>query len=157
MRLRMAPKFSPFMLTAILVASSGLSGLHAATPENAEPEYQQVRKIALRDPKVREAYEEADRKLKEKILQIDPALSDYVQHHSTESSGAPEPKKPVPHAKPTAVPEGGSGVTYVVKKGDTLSAMASHYGVTVAALKAANHIVDEKKLAVGQTLIIPPH
>jgi len=143
---------SRLMLMALSVACSGL---HAATPENAEQEYQQVRKIALRDPKVRGAYDEADRRLEEKILQIDPALADYVHHRSSESAGALEPRKLAPHAKPPAAPEGGSSVTYAVKKGDTLGAIASHYGVSVAALKAASHIVDEKKLAIGQELNIP--
>ncbi len=41
-------------------------------------EYEQVRKIALRDPKVRSAYATADRRLEEKILQVDPVLRGYV-------------------------------------------------------------------------------
>ncbi len=134
----------------------------AATPENPEQEYQQVRKIALRDPKVRAAYEEADRKLEEKILQIDPALADYVHHKTAEPGGfrgtnktetakkKETMKKPAATPKPTA-----SGATYLVKQGDTLGGIASQYGVTVSALKTVNHIVDEKKLAVGQELTIP--
>ena len=153
MRLRMALKISPFILVAVSVACSGL---HAATPENAEQEYQDIRKVALRDPKVRAAYDEADRKLEEKILQIDPALADYVHHRSSEPGGFHAAKKTESHPKALAAPEAGTGVTYLIKKGDTLGAIATHYGVTVAALKAANHIVDEKKLAVGQQLTIPP-
>ena len=45
---------------------------HAASNAALEQEYQQVRKIALRDPKVRAAYEDADRRLQAKILQISP-------------------------------------------------------------------------------------
>jgi LysM repeat protein len=44
----------------------------------------------------------------------------------------------------------------VVTKGETLGGIAAHYGVTVATLKTTNHIVDEKKLAVGQVLNVPP-
>jgi hypothetical protein len=41
-------------------------------------EYEQVRKIALRDPRVRAAYATVDRRLEEKILQVDPVLRGYV-------------------------------------------------------------------------------
>jgi LysM repeat protein len=158
----MAPKTSLFVVLALTFASSVL---HAATSENMEQEYQQERKIALRDPKVRGAYDEADRKLEAKIVQIDPALANYVHHRSTEPASTPEAKKsdvkksevkkPEVHAKPAAAPATVGGATYQVKKGDTLGAIASRYSVTVAALKSANHITDEKKLAVGQTLRIP--
>ncbi len=114
-----------------------------------------MRKLALRDPKVRAAYDEADRKLEAKIAQIDPALAGYVPHHTGSAEAAPKTEKPVAHAKPASVPEG-TGATHVVTKGETLGGIASHYGVTVATLKTTNHIVDEKKLAVGQTLNIPP-
>jgi nucleoid-associated protein YgaU len=152
------------MLVAMSVAGSFLQ---AAIPENAEQEYQQERKIALRDPKVRSAYEEADRKLEEKIVQIDPALSDYVHHRSSSSTvaatsatassepgGFRKPKKSEAATKSRQATST-SSTTYVIKSGDTLGAIASHYGVTVTALKTANHIVDEKKLSVGQELKIP--
>jgi LysM repeat protein len=166
------------MLVATLIAGSSLQ---AVTPENAEQEYQQERKIALRDPRVRAAYEEADRKLEEKIIQIDPALAGYVHHrssspsttastaatttggHSTKSTsvssepgGFRKPKKTETATKSASKSASSSSSTaYTVKSGDTLGAIASHYGVTVTALKAANHIADEKKLAVGQELKIP--
>jgi LysM repeat protein len=168
-RLQMAPKTTLFILLATTIAGTCLQ---AATPENTEQEYQQVRKIALRDPKVRSAYEEADRKLQEKIVQIDPAMADYVRHRSnsgtastassngsgtstaSEPGGFRKPKKA--ETKSASKPaSSSSSTTYVIKSGDTLGAIASHYGVSVAALKAANHIVDEKKLAVGQELRIP--
>ena len=166
MRLRMAPKTTLFMFAAMSIAGTSLQ---AATPANAEQEYQQVRKIALRDPKVRSAYEEADRKLEEKIVQIDPALSDYVHHRSSsgtataastsatsEPGGFRKSKKTETATKPASKQTAStSSTTYVVKSGDTLGAIASHYGVTVTALKKANQIADEKKLAVGQELKIP--
>ena len=40
-------------------------------------------------------------------------------------------------------------------KGETLSSIAGHYRVKVATLKRVNHIIDERKLRVGQKLIIP--
>ena len=150
--MQMAPKHFPLPLVAFLLVSPAL---HAAAAGSLDQEYQQVRKIALRDPKVRAAYEEADRKLEARMLQLDPALANYHPHHPTEPEAASAPAKPATHPQPVSVPEG-AGATHVVKKGETLGAIASRYGVTVEALKTTNHIVDEKKLGVGQVLNIPP-
>jgi LysM repeat protein len=45
--------------------------------------------------------------------------------------------------------------TYVVQRGDTLFGIATHFGVTVAALAAANGITNLNLIYVGQSLIIP--
>ena len=139
----------------------------ALSAANQEQEYQQVRTIALRDPKVRAAYEDADRRLEEKILKIDPALESYVKHrgsnggfHATsESAPAPTAKpKPAPASKPApskpAAPQHFER-SHVVVKGETLTSIAGIFGVSVESIKAANHIVDERKLSVGQKLEIP--
>jgi LysM repeat protein len=47
-------------------------------------------------------------------------------------------------------------VTYTVKRGDTLSSIAKHFGDTVEALVAANHIVEANLITQGQVLVIPP-
>ena len=46
-------------------------------------------------------------------------------------------------------------MNYTVKPGDTLSRIASAYGVTVAALQSANGIADPDRIAAGRTLTIP--
>ena len=136
--------FKTFLILSVAVLAVPMS-LTAAASGSQEQEYQQVRKIALRDPKVRAAYEEADRRLEAKIVQVDPALKAYV---TARQSGV-VPPAPATHEK--AAPS----ATHAVAKGETLSVIASRYGVTVAALKAANHIEDERKLRAGQTLTIP--
>ena len=168
----MTPKFVvPAILTLVAFTSPVL---HAAGSGDMEKEYQQIRTVALRDPKIKAAYAEADRKLEAKIVQLDPALAGYRSH------GASEPAKPAkpastpkpatsakaapvkggfhaPHttATPSAPAAAAASATHTVASGETLGGIASHYGVTVAALKGANHIADEKKLAVGQVLTIP--
>ncbi len=150
--------------------------LHAA---DLEKEYQTMRAVALRDSKVKAAYAEADRKLEAKIVQLDPALASYRSHGPSESekmTTAPKPTvqktastpKPVTHAKEAPrsggfhAPQSAATATapvalskHTVAKGETLGGIASHYGVSVAALKSTNHIADEKKLSVGQVLTIP--
>ena len=44
---------------------------------------------------------------------------------------------------------------YVVKSGDTLYAIARHYGVSVDALQQANQLQNPALLSVGQALLIP--
>lgn len=52
---------------------------------------------------------------------------------------------------PTATPSG----MYIVKAGDTLSALAEEFEVTIEDLMAANQLTDASMLQVGQTLIVP--
>jgi LysM repeat protein len=59
---------------------------------------------------------------------------------------------PSPSAAPTLEP---TPQTYIVQPGDTLRAIADRFGTTVAALQAANGIVDQNLIAAGQQLIIP--
>jgi len=49
----------------------------------------------------------------------------------------------------------GTYATYIVKAGDSLSAIAARFGTTVAALAALNNIRDVNRLTVGQVLRIP--
>ena len=56
----------------------------------------------------------------------------------------------------TASPAGraGSGSTYTVQAGDTLSAIAQRFGTTYGALASANHIADPNVITVGQVLAV---
>ena len=59
----------------------------------------------------------------------------------------------VPPPTTTTVP---TQVTYVVQSGDSLSVIASRFGVPVADLANFNAITDVDSLQVGQQLAIPP-
>jgi LysM repeat protein len=48
-----------------------------------------------------------------------------------------------------------TGKRHVVVKGETLTSIAKQYNMVVADLQKANKGVDERKLQIGQTLIIP--
>lgn len=65
---------------------------------------------------------------------------------------APPPaSEPAPESPGT----GGGSPAYSVQSGDTLSAIASRFGVTVAALVSANGIANPDLIIVGQTMLIP--
>ncbi len=58
-------------------------------------------------------------------------------------------------ATPGAVPAVQAGARYQVRPGDTLSAIASRYGITVAVLTALNHISNPDRVFAGQWLELP--
>lgn len=55
-------------------------------------------------------------------------------------------------AKPTAQ----SGNSHIVAKGETLTSIAKMHKVTVEELQKFNHIENDRKLQIGQTIMIPP-
>ncbi len=131
---------SKLLFLALLAAPLTVSAVNLAQ------EYEQVRRIAQRDPKVRAAYEAADRKLAERIVEIDPSLKGY-----TPGKPAPAPKatpKPAPAPKVR-------GAKHKVAQGETLESIAAQYRVGVPTLKQANPGVHERRLQVGQVLIVP--
>jgi nucleoid-associated protein YgaU len=139
------PSALPFL--AALVALPFSNGT-AATPAE---EYEQVRRIALRDPKVRAAFDRANERLEAKILEIDPSLKSYVERRDARPRPAPTAQRPAPSPARSAAPRR----THTVAAGDTLSGIAQRYGVTTAALRKLNRVADERKLAVGQVLVLP--
>jgi LysM repeat protein len=64
----------------------------------------------------------------------------------------PVPATPSDTPTPTVTP---TPIIYVIKKGDTLLAVARQYGVTVQDLQDVNGITDPRRLRIGQELIVP--
>lgn len=83
------------------------------------------------------------------IWQGGPAAND-----SATSTPTREPYL-TPSLAPTATRVSTEPVTYTVKTGDTLSAIAQEHDVSIEALTAANGLADPDVLQVGQILIIP--
>lgn len=72
---------------------------------------------------------------------------------AAQASQVPPTSAPTNTASPTAtVPV---NPTHVVARGDTLSTIASFYGVTVSQIASANSLTNINALMVGQTLLIP--
>jgi len=68
-------------------------------------------------------------------------------------SPAPAPNS-VPSTEATK-PAQQSGNTHVVAKGETLTSIAKMHKVTVEELQKFNHIENDRKLQIGQTIMIP--
>jgi len=70
---------------------------------------------------------------------------------AVEPAANPAPASPAPVNEPPVAP---ATTTYVVKRGDTLTAIAKKHGTTVKALKAANRLKTDQIL-VGKLLKLP--
>lgn len=68
---------------------------------------------------------------------------------------ATQPPAPEPPPAPQPANTGGGQPTYSVQSGDTLTAIAQRFSVTVAALVSANSIGNPDLIHIGQVLIIP--
>jgi LysM repeat protein len=140
--------------SALVLSLIALAPLSVSAAGSSD--YETVRRIAQRDARVQDAFAKANQKLDEKIVQIDPTLTSYVRTHPSgrAASTTPAPAKPTASApKKSTAPA--TGQTHVVKSGETLSSIAAKYGVSPESLQGTNRIRDEKKLKVGQTLVIP--
>jgi LysM repeat protein len=130
-----------------LAAKSDLEALRAQLKEHEE----RINKLSLEVTKLYEA-----------LGKQKPALAGV----KTEA-----PKPEAPKAEPVATPAPNPGLpdtagvdnptpsdtkTHVVAKGETLSAIAKVYGVSVQDIEQLNKIEDAKKLQAGQTIKIPP-
>jgi LysM repeat protein len=83
----------------------------------------------------------------------------------TVTTSTSETAKPLPEAAPAAAePAKGEGIPkaeavpgtkHVVAKGETLTSIAKHYNISIADLKNANKIDNERKLQIGQILSVP--
>jgi len=71
---------------------------------------------------------------------------------------APAPTLEVvtPTPGPPPVPTPRAQQIYVVREGDTLSAIAARFGVSEDQILAENPMSDRDRLVVGQELVLPP-
>ena len=72
---------------------------------------------------------------------------------AADSSDTPPASEPV--AVAVEPPEGSNQVTYVVRRGDTLSELAQAYGITLLTMMRANDIYYPHHIYVGQHLLVP--
>lgn len=79
-----------------------------------------------------------------------PSAAAMPAQPSTAVVAAPVDAAPVPRNRPAALQ--GESSTYTIRKGDTLWALAKHYGTTVAALAKKNRIKNPNRISVGQTI-----
>jgi LysM repeat protein len=98
------------------------------------------------------------RKIDEQNIKIDALsqqilrLQQEIQHPSGTSLGSPLPGET---SSPAAAAAAAGGSTHVVARGETLTSIAKMHKVGIDELQKFNHIENDRKLQIGQTLVIP--
>ena len=95
--------------------------------------------------------------LSQQILKLEQQISKMRPGVMIGETPSPTPSTPPPvttteSPKPTQQ----SGNNHVVAKGETLTSIAKMHHVTVEELQKFNHIENDRKLQIGQTIMIPP-
>ena len=90
----------------------------------------------------------------QKTTAPEPLVNEIKPIEVTESAVS-SPKLPPAMRKAKAKSPKGGKTLYTVKKGDTLRRISNNYGVSVQAIRKANHINSKTALKVGQKITIP--
>ena len=85
--------------------------------------------------------------LSQQILKLQQSVEQSKTNAAPATAGIPEES-----ATPAPV---ASGNTHVVTRGETLTSIAKQYRVGIEELQKFNHIENDRKLQIGQTLAIP--
>ena len=141
----------PLRIAIVLFAAytASVASVAAAQGSDLALEYEQVKKIALKDPKVRAAFDKANQMLDRRMFQIYPALKPFIEAQRAKAKRSEKAAKSAPAERSAA------GRTHIVARGETLTSIARRYKLSVNSLAKANDIPKEGTLRVGQKLVIP--
>jgi LysM repeat protein len=92
--------------------------------------------------------------LSQQILKIEQQLSSISRPGVMIGEPTPPPTAPVA-ADSKVSPPPQNGNSHTIAKGETLTSIAKMHKVTVDELQKFNHIENDRKLQVGQTIMIP--
>jgi LysM repeat protein len=96
--------------------------------------------------------------LSQQILKLEQQVSKFRPGVMIGETPSPSPTTSATSATaeaPKPAPTQQSGNSHVVAKGETLTSIAKMHKVTVEELQKFNHIENDRKLQIGQTIMIP--
>jgi hypothetical protein len=136
--------------TATVLFVACVASLAVASGSDLAQEYEQVRRIALKDSKVRAAFDKANQILDRRMIEIYPALKPFIEAQRARIKRSEKTAR-----SSQLVFESAASGMHIVAKGETLTSIARRYKLSVNSLAKANHIAREGTLKVGQKLVIP--
>jgi LysM repeat protein len=130
----------------ILVSSTGWPQTLAPSPGGSSDE-----KLEAISKKIDEQNKKIDL-LSQEILKLEQQLANtrpgvMIGEGAPNYSPSPAPAAETPHVS--------NGNSHTVARGETLTSIAKMYNVSVIELQKYNHIENDRKLQIGQTLAIP--
>lgn len=93
--------------------------------------------------------------LSQQILKLEQQISKMRPGVMVGETPSPSPTAPTSATTEAPKPTQQSGNSHVVAKGETLTSIAKMHKVTVEELQKFNHIENDRKLQIGQTIMIP--
>jgi LysM repeat protein len=93
--------------------------------------------------------------LSQQILKLEQQLAKTRPGVIIGETPSPSPASNATVEIPKPAPTQQSGNSHVVAKGETLTSIAKMHKVTVEELQKFNHIENDRKLQIGQTIMIP--
>jgi LysM repeat protein len=131
----------------ILVSSTGWPQTLAPSPGGSSDE-----KLEAISKKIDEQNKKIDL-LSQEILKLEQQLAN-ARPGVMIGEGAPN-YSPSPASAIAVTPNAQNGNSHTVARGETLTSIAKMYNVSVIELQKYNHIENDRKLQIGQTLAIP--
>ena len=93
--------------------------------------------------------------LSQQILKLEQQLAKTRPGVIIGETPSPAPTSNTTAEAPKPAPTQQSGNSHVVAKGETLTSIAKMHKVTVEELQKFNHIENDRKVQIGQTIMIP--
>lgn len=134
----------------MVVLGMGLGGLCFGQSPAGSPGSSADEKLEAISRKIDEQNKKIDL-LSQEILKIEQQLAN-TRPGVMIGEGAPN-YSPSPSSSESAHPSNGN--SHIVARGETLTSIAKMYNVSVSELQKYNHIENDRKLQIGQTLAIP--
>jgi LysM repeat protein len=128
----------------------GTASAQTPAPESAKPA--DAAQLEVLAKKIDEQNAKIDA-LSQEILKLEQEVS-HIRPGVMIGESTPAPANAAAPAASPSHPTA-AGNTHIVARGETLTAIAKMYKVTVDELQKANHIEDGRKLQAGQTIVIP--
>ncbi|MEN3370207.1 MAG: LysM domain [Verrucomicrobiota bacterium] len=136
---------------AILLAAVLCTNARAQTPSGDKSEKSLLEALSK---KIDEQNTKIDT-LSQQILKLEQQIAKFRPGIMIGETPLPSPTSTTTAdaSKPAATQSGNS---HVVAKGETLTSIAKMHKVSVEELQKFNHIENDRKLQIGQTIMIPP-
>ena len=145
------PRFAVALLTLLSVLILGASASAQTFAGNDKTE----KMLEALSKKIDEQNVKIDT-LSQQILKLEQQLSKSRPGVMIGETPSPSPASSTTAAEaPKPAPTQQSGNSHVVAKGETLTSIAKMHKVTVEELQKFNHIENDRKLQIGQTIMIP--
>ena len=157
----LAMKLCAQILVALFLTTTFVSSVSAqAMTRSPAPSISNATQIEILTKKIDEQNAKIDM-LSQQILKLEQQLSGsrpgvMVSESSPATSTSIAPTSTIaPALEASAHPTGVNGNSHVVARGETLTSIAKMHNVSVSELQKFNHIENDRKLQIGQTIMLP--